>query len=61
MTAAKIDAKDHEATASILEDADVTLNTVQYYFNLDVMKAALMAKIHYLDSGRAISYDEKTA
>lgn len=45
------DVRDHEATAKILKDADVALNAVQYYFNLDVMKAALTARIHYLDLG----------
>ena len=49
--AATVDVKDHRSTATILNDADVALNAVQYYFNLDVMKAALDAKTHYLDLG----------
>ncbi|HMK84172.1 MAG TPA: saccharopine dehydrogenase C-terminal domain-containing protein [Candidatus Bathyarchaeia archaeon] len=46
-----VDVRNHEATARILKDADVVLNAVQYYFNIDVMKAALMARTHYLDLG----------
>jgi len=49
--AAVIDVRDHEATAALLKDGDVVLNAVQYYFNLDVMKAALQGKTHYLDLG----------
>jgi saccharopine dehydrogenase (NAD+, L-lysine-forming) len=46
-----LDVRDHDGTAAILKDADVALNAVQYYFNVDVMRAALMAKTHYLDLG----------
>jgi len=46
-----VDVRNHEATAALLKDANVTLNAVQYYFNIDVMKAALIAKTHYLDLG----------
>ena len=46
-----VDVRNHEATARILKDADVVLNAVQYYFNIDVMKAALAARTHYLDLG----------
>ncbi|MGA2461895.1 MAG: saccharopine dehydrogenase C-terminal domain-containing protein [Candidatus Bathyarchaeia archaeon] len=46
-----VDVRNHEATAALLKNADVTLNAVQYYFNIDVMKAALIAKTHYLDLG----------
>ena len=46
-----LDVRDHERTAAVLKDADVALNAVQYYFNVDVMKAALIAKTHYLDLG----------
>jgi saccharopine dehydrogenase-like NADP-dependent oxidoreductase len=46
-----LDVRDHDATAAVLKDADVALNAVQYYFNVDVMKAALMAGVHYLDLG----------
>jgi saccharopine dehydrogenase-like NADP-dependent oxidoreductase len=47
----KLDVRDHDATASILKGYDVVINAVQYYFNLDVMAAALSAEVHYLDFG----------
>ena len=49
--AVSLDVRDHDGTAAILKDADVALNAVQYYFNLDVMKAAKTARTHYLDLG----------
>ncbi len=48
---AQIDVTKHEDTVKVLKDADVALNAVQYYYNMDVMKAALDAKVHYLDLG----------
>jgi saccharopine dehydrogenase (NAD+, L-lysine-forming) len=51
VTAEAVDVRDHQATSTLLKDADVALNAVQYYLNLDVMKAALLAKTHYLDLG----------
>lgn len=47
----KVDVRDHGGTAAVLKGADVALNAVQYYFNLDVMKAVLVAKTNYLDLG----------
>lgn len=49
--AAKVDIKDINQTAKLLKDADVAVNCVQYYFNLQIMKACLKAKIDYLDLG----------
>lgn len=48
---AAVDVRNHEATVALLKDAEATLNAVQYYFNLEVMKAALAARTHYLDLG----------
>lgn len=48
---AGIDVKDRGALASLLRDADVAVNCVQYYFNLDVMEGALRAGTHYVDLG----------
>ena len=48
---AAVDVRNHEATVALLKDAEATLNAVQYYFNVDVMKAALAARTHYLDLG----------
>jgi saccharopine dehydrogenase (NAD+, L-lysine-forming) len=47
----QLDVRDLEKTAEALADVDVVINAVQYYFNLDVMKAALRAGAHYLDLG----------
>ena len=33
------------------EGAAVCVNSTQYYFNLDVMRACLKAGVHYLDLG----------
>jgi lysine 6-dehydrogenase len=49
--AAQIDVKDTAALSGLLRDADVAVNCVQYYFNLDVMEGALRAGAHYLDLG----------
>jgi saccharopine dehydrogenase (NAD+, L-lysine-forming) len=51
ITDATVDVRNRASTAALLKDADVALNMVQYYFNLDVMKSALIAKVHYLDLG----------
>ncbi|UCH70176.1 MAG: saccharopine dehydrogenase NADP-binding domain-containing protein [Candidatus Bathyarchaeota archaeon] len=48
---AQIDVTKHDDTVKVLKDADVALNAIQYYYNMDVMKAALEAKVHYLDLG----------
>jgi saccharopine dehydrogenase-like NADP-dependent oxidoreductase len=45
------DVNDIEGTARILNGHDVVLNCVNYYFNVAVMKAALMARIPYIDLG----------
>jgi saccharopine dehydrogenase-like NADP-dependent oxidoreductase len=47
----KVDVRDHGGTTAVLKGTDVALNAVQYYFNLDVMKAVLVAKTNYLDLG----------
>jgi lysine 6-dehydrogenase len=51
VTHATVDVRNHASTAALLKDSDVALNMVQYYFNLDVMRSALIAKVHYLDLG----------
>jgi len=48
---AQIDVTKHDDTVKVLKGADVALNAIQYYYNMDVMKAALEAKVHYLDLG----------
>jgi len=48
---AQVDVTKHRDTVRALKGADVALNAVQYYYNLDIMRAALEAKVHYLDLG----------
>lgn len=49
--AAPVDVRNIEATAKLIRGYDVVVNAVQYYFNLDVMSAALKARVNYLDFG----------
>jgi saccharopine dehydrogenase (NAD+, L-lysine-forming) len=49
--AAGINVTDRAALVKLLDGADCTINSVQYYFNLDVMQACLAAGSHYIDLG----------
>ncbi len=49
--AAAADVRDTEGLARLLRGADVVLNATDYPFNLDVMRAALAARIPYADLG----------
>lgn len=49
--AAAADATDVRATAKLLKGAFAVINAVQYQHNLQVMRAALAAGVHYLDLG----------
>jgi len=49
--AAFVDVLDLQATARLLRGAFAVINSVQYEYNLHVMKAALKAGTHYLDLG----------
>ena len=49
--AAGVDVTDHTALVDLLQEVDCTINSVQYYFNLEVMRACLEAGSHYLDLG----------
>jgi saccharopine dehydrogenase (NAD+, L-lysine-forming) len=49
--AARTDVTDHAALVRLLKGAGAVVNSVQYYFNLQVMKACLEARAHYLDLG----------
>lgn len=49
--AAFVDVLNLQATSRLLRGAFAVINSVQYEFNLHVMKAALRAKAHYLDLG----------
>jgi saccharopine dehydrogenase-like NADP-dependent oxidoreductase len=49
--AAVIDVTDRVALVKLLRGADCVINSVQYYFNLDVMRVCLEAGCHYVDLG----------
>ncbi len=51
LTTATVDVSDVSETTRLLKGFDVVINAVQYYFNLDVMRAALNAKVNYVDLG----------
>ena len=47
----QFDATKHDTIVKALKGADVAINGVQYYYNINIMKAALEAGTHYLDLG----------
>jgi lysine 6-dehydrogenase len=47
----RADVRNVTALANLLVGYDAVLNCTQYYWNLEVMKAALTAGVHYLDLG----------
>ena len=49
--AVALDVRRKEALVKLLEGAEVVVNAVQYIINLDVMHAALEARVPYLDFG----------
>jgi lysine 6-dehydrogenase len=49
--AAGCDVRDERALAGLLLGADAVLNATDYLFNLDVMRAALAARVSYADLG----------
>ncbi len=51
VTAVAADVSDHAALVKLIRGAGAVINSVQYYFNLPVMKACLEAGTHYVDLG----------
>ena len=49
--AIRADVRNVTALAKLLTGYEAVLNCTQYYWNLEVMKAALAARVHYLDLG----------
>jgi len=45
------DVTDHAALVNLIKGAGAVVNSVQYYFNLQIMRACLEAKTHYIDLG----------
>lgn len=51
LEAAAVDVRGAESVDAVLRDADACVNAVQYYFNLDVMRACLRTQTPYVDLG----------
>lgn len=49
--AVELNISDVKSTAILLKGADVVVNCLQYYFNIEVMNACLKAKTNYVDLG----------
>ena len=49
--AAECDVTVHDKLVSVIRGADVVINCVQYNWNIDIMKACLEVKAHYIDMG----------
>jgi lysine 6-dehydrogenase len=45
------DVRDTAHLAKVLHGCDIVVNCTQYNWNLDVMRAALAARVHYMDLG----------
>ena len=48
---AQFDATKHDTIVKAIGDSEVVINAVQFYYNIDIMKASLEAGAHYLDLG----------
>src|SRR5262245_16537130 len=51
LQAVKVDVRNARETARACAGSFAIVNCVQYQWNLDVMKAALLVKAHYIDLG----------
>src|SRR5437867_4372251 len=51
VVAVKADVTDHGALVNLVKGAGAVINSVQYYFNLPIMRACLEAGTHYIDLG----------
>ena len=47
----QFDATRHDTIVKAIGDSEVAINAVQFYYNIDIMKASLEAGAHYLDLG----------
>src|SRR5437763_4055170 len=47
----QIDVNDAERLSQLLRGSDVTLNAVEYIYNLPVLEACIQEKVHYADLG----------
>ncbi|TLZ69311.1 MAG: NAD-dependent epimerase/dehydratase family protein, partial [Methanobacteriota archaeon] len=51
VVAVKADVTDHGALVNLVKGAGAVINSVQYYFNVPIMRACLEAGTHYIDLG----------
>jgi saccharopine dehydrogenase (NAD+, L-lysine-forming) len=51
VSAVRVDVRNHDQAAGILQGCNIIINSVQYQLNLDVMRIALKAGAHYVDLG----------
>lgn len=51
LQAVQLDVTDHPRLLEVIKGADIVLNCVQYNWNVDIMRACLEAKAHYIDLG----------
>jgi saccharopine dehydrogenase-like NADP-dependent oxidoreductase len=51
VTASRVDVRDHSQTTQLLQGTLAVINCTQHHLNLDVMAAALQARVHYIDLG----------
>lgn len=51
VSTAFVDIRDKKNLVEVLKDATVVINSTPYYFNINVMEAALEASCHYMDLG----------
>ena len=54
-----VDATDINATADLIKNYDAVVNSAQHYVNLDIMKACIKAKVHYIDLGGLFYFTRK--
>jgi saccharopine dehydrogenase-like NADP-dependent oxidoreductase len=54
-----VDVTDIEKTAKAIKGYDIVINSTSHYFNINVMKACLEAKSHYIDLGGLFHFTMK--
>lgn len=56
---ARVDLRDHRALVRLLRRHALVINSTSHHFNLPVMRAALDARVHYLDLGGLFHYTRR--
>lgn len=60
LKAVQLDVRDHDRLVEVIKGADIVLNCVQYNWNIDIMKACLEVKAHYIDLGGSVPRYQET-